>query len=92
MFGGVDVPPGLVAGGFGDVGQARVCFSRMSAGTDRLSQIEENVENDQLDIDKYVKELTSVCREMFKATGTMFEQDHLRFISTTTASRCVGPN
>ena len=40
----------------------------MSAGMERLTQIEENVENDQLNIEKYVMELTSVCREMFKAT------------------------
>ncbi len=39
----------------------------------RLTQTEENVENDQLNIKKYVKELTSVCREMFKATGAMFD-------------------
>ncbi len=54
-------------------------------------QIEENVENDQLTIEKYVKELTSVCREMFKATGATFEQEHLRFISMITASRGGGP-
>ncbi len=52
--------------------------SRMSAATEWLTQIEQNVENDQLKIEKYVKELTSVCRvkeltsvcrEMSKATG-----------------------
>ncbi len=64
---------GSVAGGFANVGQARVCFSRMSAGMERLTQIEENVENDQLNVEKYVKDLTAVCREMFKATGAIFE-------------------
>ncbi len=61
MSGGVGVPPGLVTGGFGDVGQATVWFSRMQAGMERLTQIEDNVENDQLNIERYVKELTSVC-------------------------------
>ena len=55
MAGGVGVPPGLATGGFGDVGQARVCFTRMSAGMERLMQIEEKVENDQLNIEKCVK-------------------------------------
>ncbi len=53
MAGGVGVPPGLHKGVFGDVGQARACFSRMSAGMERPVQIEENVENDQVNIEKY---------------------------------------
>ncbi len=36
---------------------------------ERLTQIEKNVENDQLSIEKYVKELTSVCREMGDVQG-----------------------
>ena len=43
-------------------------------------------------IEKYVKELTPVYREMFKATGAMFEQEHLCFISMITASRSGGSN
>ena len=31
-----------------------------------------------------------MCREMFKATGGMFEQEHLRFILMITASRSGG--
>ncbi len=50
-------------------------------------QIEENVENDQLTIERYVKELTTVCREMIKAARVMFEQEHLHFISMFTASK-----
>ncbi len=59
---------------------------------ERLTQIEKNAENDQLNIEKYVKELTSVSREMFNATGAMFEQERLRLISIITASRSGGPN
>ena len=92
MAGGVGVPPGLHQGGFGDVGHTRDSFSRMSAGMERLPQIEESVENDQVNIKRYVKDFTSVCRDMFKATGAMFEQEHLCFISMIMASRSGGPN
>ncbi len=38
----------------------------------------------------YVNELTNVCMEMFKSTGTMFEQEHLRFISMFVAAGSTG--
>ncbi len=85
MAGGVGVPPGLHQGGLGYFGQEAVCFSRMSAGMERLTQSDENVENDQINIEKYVKELTSVCKELFKATGVMFEQDPVRVTPMITA-------
>ncbi len=59
---------------------------------DRLTQIQEKVENEQLNIENFVTELTSVCREMFKAAGAMFEQEHLCFISMVMPSRSSGPN
>ena len=70
-------PPGL--DGFGDVGEARLNFNRMSQGMYRLKEISENVEADQLNIEKYVKELTEVVREMFLSTGSMFQQEYMRF-------------
>ena len=79
MAGPVGGPPGL--GGFGDVGEARLNFNRMVKGMTRLKEISENVETDQLNIEKYVKELTNVCKEMFMAAGSMFEQEHLRVFS-----------
>ncbi len=42
-------------------------------------------------MEKYVKELTNVCREMFKATGAMYEQEHLRFIKMFVAAGSGGP-
>ena len=72
-------PPSLV--GFGEVGEARNNFNRMVRGMSRLKEISEHVEKDQLNLEKYVKELTDVCREMFMSTGAMFEQEHLRFIN-----------
>ena len=76
-------PPGL--GGFGDVGEARMNFNRMSQEMHRLKEISENFEADQLNIEKYVKELTDVVREMFMSTGSMFQQESLRVLSTLAA-------
>ena len=56
--------------GFGDVGEARMNFNRMVKGMSRLREISENVETDQLNIVKYVKELTNVCQEMFMSVGS----------------------
>jgi hypothetical protein len=64
---------------FGDVGQARLNFDRMSRGMIRLQDIAENVEVDPLNVEKYVKELTNVVREMFLATISMFTQERMRF-------------
>ena len=80
---GVGVPPGL--GGFGEVGEARVNFHKMVKGMSRLKEISENATGDQLNVEKYVKELSDVRTEMFRATGCMFEQEHLRFINMITA-------
>ena len=84
MAGPTGGPPGL--GGFGDVGEARLNFNRMVKGMTRLKEISENVETDQLIIEKYVKELMNVCKEMFMASGSMFEQEHLRFINMFAAT------
>ena len=88
MAGPTGGPPGL--GGFGDVGEARLNFNRMAKGMMRLKQISENVQTDQLNIEKYVKELTNVVREMFLSTGSMFQQEHLRFINYFAATGGVG--
>ena len=79
MAGPTGGPPGLE--GFGEVGEARMNFNRMVKGMARLREIAENVETDQLNIEKYVKELTNVCQEMFMSVGSMFQQEHLRFFS-----------
>ncbi len=84
MAGPGGVPPGL--GGFGEVGEARLKFNRMVKGMARLKEISENVVADQLNIEKHVKELTDVVREMFMASGSMFEQEHLRFINLFAAT------
>ena len=72
---GVGVPPGLAGAGFGEVGESRANFNRMVKGMTRSKEISENVAGDQLNVEKYVQELSDVCTEMFRATGCMFEQD-----------------
>ncbi len=61
-------------------------FKRTVRGMARLKEISENVLGDQLNIERYVKELTDVCKEMFMASGSMFEQEHLRFINLFAAT------
>ncbi len=66
-------PQGLrggVGGGFGDVGQASVNYQEMVNGMKRLKVIENNVEMDSISMEKYVKELSKVCWDMFRATGS----------------------
>ena len=84
MGGEVQGPPGL--GGFGEVGEAKLNFHKMVKGMSRMKEISENVAGDQLNVEKYVKELSDVCVEMFRATGAMFEQEHLRFINMFAAT------
>ncbi len=79
------VPPGLAGSGFGEVGEARANFNRMVQGMTSLKEISENVVVQQLSVEQYVKELSDACTEMFLATGSMFEQEHLRFITMVTA-------
>ncbi len=48
-------------------------------GMKRLKKIENNVEIDATNMEKYMKELSQACRDIFRATGAIFEQEHLRF-------------
>ncbi len=73
------VPPGL--GGFGDVGEARLCFNKLAAGMERWRQVEDTIEHDTINAEKYIKELAVVVKEMLRATDAMFEQEHRRFIN-----------
>ncbi len=51
----------------------------------RFNEISESVAGDQLNVEKYVKELPDVCAEIFRASGSMFEQEHLRSINMVAA-------
>ncbi len=58
----------------------------MAVGMARLQEIEQNVECDAVNSEKYIKELSKVCVEMFRATGVMFEQENLSFINMFAAT------
>ncbi len=62
------------------MGEARFNGNRMVKGMYRTKEISEHVVGNQLNTGKYVKGLTDVVREMCMSTGSMFEQEHLRFI------------
>ncbi len=51
----------------------------------RLTEIFQDLEGDQLNLEKCIKELTDLCSEMFQATGSIFEQEHFRFIKMVTS-------
>jgi hypothetical protein len=67
-------------------------FDGKGAGGHEASQrqIDDNVEQDTISSEKYMKELSKVCWEMFRATGAMFEQEHLRFIFMYMAANVFG--
>ncbi len=58
----------------------------MVKGMTRLQEISENAAGDQLKVEKYVKELSNVCAEMFRATGCMFRRGGCRFINIAAAA------
>ncbi len=62
----------------------------MVKGMSRLMEIEKNVEHDAVNSEKYMKELSKVCWDMFRATGAMFEQEHLKFINKFAATGSGG--
>ncbi len=61
-------------------------FQSLVRGMTSLREISENVAGDQLNVEKYVKELSDVRMEMCRAAGAMFEQEHLRFTNMFAAT------
>ena len=76
---------------FGDVGEARSNFNRMSQGMVRLKEIMDKVEDDDLNhLETWVKELATVVHAMFMSTGAMFVQEGLRTTMTISNSGAGG--
>ena len=71
--------------GFGEVGDSGACFDRVVKCMKRLKEIEENVESDTLNLEKYVKELAKVTHEITGAYGRLFEQENLRMMPVIVA-------
>ncbi len=67
MSNGVGVPPELVEGGFGDVGEAAVRFQKMARAVRRLGEIRDKVEADSINVEKYLKELAVMTMDLTKA-------------------------
>ncbi len=61
--------------------QAHHNYDEMVKGMMHLKEIEDNVKQDTINSERYIKELSKVCWEILRATGAMFEQKHLRFIN-----------
>ncbi len=57
---GVGIHPELAGAVFGEVGEARTNFNRMVEGMTRLKEISGNTAGGQLNVEKYVKELSGV--------------------------------
>ncbi len=51
----------------------------------RLVEIRGSMKMDSINVERYVKDLASTMIEMTKATGRMFEHEHLRMINMVTA-------
>ncbi len=56
-------------GGFGEVGEAVVCFLTMAKTLKRLGEIRDNVEADSINVELYVKELAVATMDFAKACG-----------------------
>ncbi len=59
------------------MGASRANFNKMVKGMAKLKEISGNVARDQLNVERYVKELSDACTKMFRAPGCMFEPEHL---------------
>ncbi len=57
----------------------------MAAGMAMLKEIEDHVNTE-----KYIKELSKVCWEMFRAKGAMFDQENLGFTNMFVATGSGG--
>ena len=56
----------------------------------RAGEIKDNVEADSINVEKYVRELAAVVIDLTKASGKMFEQEHLRMINMVSAINTGG--
>jgi hypothetical protein len=80
-------PPGLGGfGGFGGVGDSADNYDALAWSIKRLAEIKDNVEGDSLNTERYIKELSIIMIRITEATGRMFEQEPLRFMSMYVAA------
>ncbi len=51
----------------------------------RAGEVQDHVEGDSVNVEKYIKEIVIMAHDLTKAAGRMFEQEHLRMISMVSA-------
>ncbi len=61
------------------MGDSSEWYESLANAIKRLGEIEDNVEGDSLNTEKYEKEQSEVMIDITKAGGIMFEQEQLRF-------------
>ncbi len=81
---------GSVSGGYGHVGEAAACYSTMARVMQRVGDVRDHVEAVSVNVEKYVKEIAVLVGGLTKATGRMFEQEHLRMINMVSAINTGG--
>ncbi len=55
--------------------------NKMAAGMERLKQIEDNIEHDTINLEKYIKESAVAVKEMFRVTGARRSVHNLRAVN-----------
>ncbi len=71
--------------GFGHVGEAGACYAKMAQALRHAEGVRDNVEGDSINVARCVKEVTIMIYDLTKATGRMFEQEHLKMINMVSA-------
>ncbi len=71
--------------GFGHVGDAGRCYAQLARTFLCAGEVGDNVEQDSVNVEKYVKELASLLVDTIQAAGKKFEEEHLRMINMVTS-------
>ena len=68
------------------IGDTGLCLHKMMHNIGIMDRIAGSVEEDSINVEKYVKELATAVREVTTAVGRMFEQEPWRITALITAS------
>ncbi len=66
-------------------GEARACYDTTARVMRRLAEIKDNVEADSINVENWVRVLTSTMHDLTKGIGRMLEQEHPRMINMVAA-------
>ncbi len=65
-------------------------FQQLARVYVRAGEVRDTVEQDQFNIEKYVKEVASLLADAVQATGKMFEEERMRMINMVTSVHLGG--